>query len=491
MTGVRNAFVWATGGRYFVMAINLVATLVIARLLAPAEYGVSVLGAAIFGIAEAVRALSGGAYLIQQKDLTQDNIRTSFTINLIVTGLVIAALFLLAGPLTRAFDTPDVARYLQVSMFGYLAGPFVYPMSALMSRRMAFRQIAIVTVATAAVNAACGVGLGLAGFGYMSLAWASAISGVFGMILYLGIWRDWSIFRPLLREWRSVIAFGAYDGATAVLSQLGESLPFLIFGRLLNAEAVGLVQRTMVLCLFPERVILAGVGAVALPAFSRQMRDGGSLKHDYLRAIELITAAQWPALLLLIALAHPIVATVLGHRWMEVAPLVEILAAALLFSFPVTLTYPVLVAVGAIRLMPPVVVAQVAVSFAFLALAARGGLHAAALSALVIVPLNGLLSLLLVQHFVGFGWTAFAAALWRSTLAAALSAAGPGFVALAAGGPADISLAGAVVAGVLAGVGWIAGLWVTRHPLLHEMLRALAAVRRSRTAARLRRQFGR
>jgi O-antigen/teichoic acid export membrane protein len=247
----------------------------------------------------------------------------------------------------------------------------------------------------------------------------------------------------------------------------------------------------MVLCLFPERVILAGVGAVALPAFSKQVRDGGSLRHNYLRAIALIAAAQWPALLLLITLAHPIVATVLGHRWMEVAPLVQILAAALLFSFPVSLTYPALVAVGAIRVMPPMVAAQAAVSFAFLAFAARAGLHAAALSALVIVPCNGLLALLLVRHFVGFGWTAFAAALGRSALAAAASVAGPGLVALTAGSLADISVPAAMVAAVLAGVGWGVGLWATRHPLLAEMLRALRAVRRSRTVANLLRRFGR
>src|SRR5277367_4707112 len=85
MTGVRRAFLWASFGRYLVTAINLVSTLIISRLLAPGEYGISVLGSAVFAVAEAIRAIGGGAYLIQQKELAPENIRTSFTVSLIVT----------------------------------------------------------------------------------------------------------------------------------------------------------------------------------------------------------------------------------------------------------------------------------------------------------------------------------------------------------------------------------------------------------------------
>jgi O-antigen/teichoic acid export membrane protein len=76
------------------MAINLAATLFMARLLAPADYGVAVLGGSVLALAEAIRALGGGAYLVQQKDLTPAQIRTNFTISLIATAILIATLAL-------------------------------------------------------------------------------------------------------------------------------------------------------------------------------------------------------------------------------------------------------------------------------------------------------------------------------------------------------------------------------------------------------------
>ena len=263
-----------------------------------------------------------------------------------------------------------------MASLGFLAGPISYQISALMSRSLAFGRIAFITAVTAAVNAGAGIGLALLGWGYMSLAWAAAISALAAMGLYLRFWRDWSIFRPGLREWRSVIGFSVHDSAYGILSQIGEAVPYLIIGRALDAGSVGLCQRAVLLAFFPERVILAGVGAVALPAFSQQVRDGQAPKASYLKVLGLITAAQWPALVTLILLAEPIVRVLLGPQWQGVVPVLQILAGALLFSFPIALHYPTLVALGAIRIVPVTILAQAVVTIGVLAFAAPSGLEA-------------------------------------------------------------------------------------------------------------------
>jgi O-antigen/teichoic acid export membrane protein len=116
----------------------------------------------------------------------------------------------------------------------------------------------------------------LQGFGYLGLAWATVISGATWTLLGLCVRRDFSVYRPSLAEWRSVLAFGAYGSATAVLYRSSESLFNLILSKMLDARAVGLFQRAVMLSQFPEKVILAGVGTVALPAFSDHARQGGA-----------------------------------------------------------------------------------------------------------------------------------------------------------------------------------------------------------------------
>jgi O-antigen/teichoic acid export membrane protein len=475
MSGVRRAFIWASVGQYVLFPVNLTSTLIIARLIDPSEFGVSVLGAALIGIAEAVREIGGGTYLIQKKSLDVESVPTTFTVSVIATFVIAASLTLLAGPIARYLHTPGLQQYLDAAILGYMTGPFVYPTMALISRELAFGVLGFITAMTALTNALVGIMLASFGFGYMSLAWASVVSAFVGTGVCLAFSRDVSVFRFSLQEWRDVVRFGLYSSTTAVCFRVGEALPYLIFGRFLNAEAVGFAQRAVLLSLFPERVILAGVGAVALPVFSKYAGTGQSLKEIYLRSIEFITAVQWPALVMLALLAHPIVLTVLGARWGEVVPLVQILSGSLLFSFPIILQYPTLVAVGALKFMPPLIVVQSIGTLAAVSFAGPFGLRPAAATMFLVVPFNAILSLLLLRRYLGFQWIELAAALRKSAFAVVATAIGPVTVVACSGWRTDLTLGAAVVAAFLSGPGWLLGLWLSRHPLLTDMLRAYEA----------------
>ena len=472
MTGIRRALLWTSAGRYLVTATNLVTIAIMARLLTPGEYGLSVLGTAALGIAEAVRGLAGGNYLIQEKQLTLEKIRTTITVSLLVTWVMAATLILFAGPAARYYDAPNLDRYLWVSALCYIVNPFAYPIYALMSREMAFGTLAFINVMTTLLNGVAAVVLATFGFSYMSLAWANVISATAGMLLCFHFRPHLLIYRPSLNDWRGVLAFGVYESATAVLSQMSESLYYMIVGRMLNANAVGLSQRTMMVCQFPERVILSSVGVIALPAFSNHARQGRDLKDCYLSAIEHITVVQWPSLILLVLLAHPIVSTLLGRQWMDAVPLVQTVAGALLFYFPIGLTYPIIVAAGGVRHMPWLALIQSIVTITVLSIAVRHGLQAAASSTFLTVPFNVSLSVLLVRFHVPFRWDELAAAMRKSFTVSVLCAIGPLVIVIGFGCHVDLSMGSAIFVVILSAIGWIGGGWLTRHPLLNELLAA-------------------
>jgi len=486
MAGFKRAFLWASAGRYLVTVIGLATTVIMARLLSPGEYGLSVLGTTVILVAEGIRSLAGGSYLVQTEELSSDQIRTSCTISLIVTLVMMSTLALLARPIAAYYANPVLERYLQVIGISYLMGPFSYPIMSLMTREMAFERLALIGVVTAVVNGIMSIVLAKLNFSAMSYAWASVGSAVSGVLLSLFFYPNLSIFRPLLREWRSVLGFGVFDSATTVLHRLTENLFYLILGRLLSVEAVGLWQRAFLLAGFPERVILAGFGAVALPAFSERVRQGQALKESYLRAIEYITAVEWPPLMLLVFLARPIVEIVLGQQWLAVAPLLQIFAGAFLLNFPLALEYPTLVAAGAIRYLPAIGLAQATVFTGLWWLGtASCGLYGGAVSMLVIVPVNIFISLLVVRSQVPFSCGELAGAMQKSIVLLGLSAAGPIIILISSGWRADVSIQTAVVAVILCAIGWIYGLRLTRHPLAQDVFGALDALRSNSIATRV------
>jgi O-antigen/teichoic acid export membrane protein len=340
------------------------------------------------------------------------------SVSLIVTLVMASTLAFLARPIAAYYATPGLERYLQVIGISYLMGPFSLPIIALMTREMAFERLALIGAVTTVVSGTIGIVLASLGFSTMSYAWASVGSAAASVLLCFFFYPDLSIFRPLLREWRSVLGFGVFDSATAVLYRLTENLFYLILGRLLNVEALGLCQRASLRSGFPERVILAGFGAVALPAFSEKVRRGQDLKDSHLSAIEYITAIQWPALMLLVFLAHPIVEILLGRQWLDVVPILQIIAGSLLFNFQVGLEYPTLV-----RYLPAIVLTHAIVFTGLWWLGTTSyRLYGGAMSMLVIVPINVFISLLAVRSLIPFSCGELAGAIRKSTVLLGLSA---------------------------------------------------------------------
>jgi O-antigen/teichoic acid export membrane protein len=287
------------------------------------------------------------------------------------------------------------------------------------------------------------------------------------------------MFRPSLDNWHGMVRFGGYNGGTAMLYKIYDTVPYMLLGSVLSPHAAAVFSRTLMICQLPNKFILGGAVSVVLPAFSEEIRRGRSLKVPYLRSLEIITALYWPALLVLSVLADPVVRIVLGGQWQEVVPLVRIVALASLFAFSFEVNYPVMVAMGAIRDSFLRALATFPASAAILVGAIlAGGLQAAAWSMMFIIPFQAIVAIAFVRQRLGIRYADVALALWKSAVTALSSAAAPVCVLLASP-DWRLSLGQSAFAAALALAGWAGGLIATRHPLVEEMAELFSLFRRS------------
>jgi O-antigen/teichoic acid export membrane protein len=217
--------------------------------------------------------------------------------------------------------------------------------------------------------------------------------------------------------------------------------------------------------------LLAGIGAVALPEFSRRAHDKSDLRRVYFATLELSTAVYWPTLVALALLADPIVTILYGPKWRETAQILPVICIAFSFAFPATLQYPALVAAGAVRRLPGLVALQGALTFVAVVLTARFGLIAVAASLVVSMPTNVLIGGLAIRRTIGMQWLALASCLRKSALVTLLASCGPLAVIAWTGEGGRISIPAVVIAAVLTACFWAAGILLTRHPLAKELRR--------------------
>ncbi|HEX5958491.1 MAG TPA: oligosaccharide flippase family protein, partial [Hyphomicrobiaceae bacterium] len=423
------------------------------------------------------REFTSCVFLIQQKDLAREEVQGAFTLMLGMSAAIAAVLAAGAPSIAAFYAEPRLVPFLRVAAVAILLDVAAAPLMAIMRRDMQFATIAVLNIANVAVFAVVTVTLAVLGFSHMSFAWGWAAStgaqSALAICLRPSLW----VFRPVLPHWGGMLKFGVYNGLNVLLYRVYETIPTMVFGRVLSLDAVGLYNRALLVCQLPDKIVLGGAVPVILPALAAEVRAGGDLGKSYVRAVSYITAVQWPALIVLAVLAHPVVLVLLGHQWLSVVPLVQILALASLFSFTAELNYPVLVSLGAMRDLLLRALIAWPPSALVIAGASHLGLTAAALSFLVIVPFQAYVSVHFVRRHLPVRWRELAGACGQSAVVTLCSAFGPLGVVAALGFRFDMPVLAAVLAGALAAGGWLAGVWLTRHPFVQEIRLAGRLVR--------------
>ncbi|WP_210529323.1 lipopolysaccharide biosynthesis protein [Rubellimicrobium arenae] len=470
MSPLRLAVIFSLLDKYLGQVLAIGTTAVMARVLTPTETGLYLVAQAFILLAENVREFGVNTYLIQAASLKRAHIRTSFTITMLLSLVMGGAIYLGASAIAGFYGDPDLVKLLQVAAFGFVVAPFGSPIVSLLKREMDFQTLARVNVSAAVVASVLTIGLGLMGFGAVSYIWAYVGASVALAALAFRARPDPGIFRPSLIGLGQLLSFGTIATAVTLTNMAYDLLPKLVLGKVIGFDGVGLFTRALTICQLPDRFVVSGLQPVVLPAMAERARNGSDLKKAYLRGHAVMSAVQWPALLMLAILADPIVRVLLGAQWGDVPPLVRLLAVAMVALAPAFMTYPLLVSAGRIRYTLYASLLSLPPSAAILILAAPHGLTAVATSALVTSPMQMLVSLFFIRRAIGLNGRDLVRASAASLGISGATLAIPVVIVLNSPSGLDLDWSRTVAAIAGGALGWAVGLRLSKHPLGDEIL---------------------
>ena len=483
---VRRAYVMASLEQYLALLINLTVLATMARVLTPGEIGEAVTGLAIGLVAFSAREFVTPEFLIQRQAVDCEALRTSMTLQLAMSAAIAAALVLASGLLGHFYATPDLSFFLLLMALAGLGEAVALPGIALLRRNMTFGTLAGIRTAVSLVTGTTTIALGATGFGPVSFAWGAIAGAITLAILTLTVspFPLSVLLRPSLAAWREVLDFGMFKGAALVVERLHESVPQLILGRIASMTSVALYNRSNALCGIPDRIIMSAFHSMAFPALAKRVREGHDIEKTYLDVLAYLSVLYWPGVTLVCLLAPSIVGIVLGPQWAEAVPVVRLLALAAVFWLPCIVTGPLLLALGRNRDAFLASLISRCLAAGVLCTASLHGVMAMALGQFVSLPLQMLVALIFVHRCVPYSLRGLVAALVPSAVVTGFSLGGP-LLLLGVHGQREPSLAQFALSLLLAGVGWLIGLCLTRHLFLNELRIVLGAGRSQ--ADRLRR----
>ena len=392
---------------------QLVAGIVLARLLSPEEFGVFAVALVAFNIVLSVSEL-GVSLAIVRTPGDVSSIAPTVTTLAIASSAILAAICFAGSPwFASTLGAPEASGVLQVmSLAVLLAGPTAVP-AALLQR--AFRQDRkmAVDLVNFAVSTLVAIVLALRGYGAWSLAWSRVAGNAASALLLL-------VLAPArygpgfnAKQARQLLAFGLPLAGSSLLVFAILNVDYMVVGSLLGPIPLGLYLLAFNLSSWPVTAFSNVVRSVSLPGFSRLVSEPEALRSGFARSLGLLMAVTIPVCALLAALGPPLVRFVYGARWAPAASALAFLALLGVFRVALELAYDFLVAVGESRAILRLQVVWLLALAPTLWLAARIdgirgiGLGHAAVAALVVTPAylrvlrrHGILARHLAAHLV-------------------------------------------------------------------------------------------
>jgi len=310
--------------------IQTAATVILARLLTPADFGLVAMVATVTGLAQAFADLGLSEATIQREEISQDQVSSLFWVNVAV-GLGLMILTMALSPLiARFYHDGRLTKIALLSSLNFLFGGLRVQPDALLKRQMRFLALAIRDVSSYGVAVPIAIILAWQGAGYWSIVALPLL------LNFTQMWLSWLMikWRPSRPRWEtqvgSLVAFGGNVAVSYFIVTVSRSADTVLIGWYTGVGPLGLYSRAYNLLMLPVRQFIVPAGSVAIPAFSRLQEYPERFAHYYLRAVNLILWISAPIFAFLFVAARPVIVLLLGQQWQEAAPVFQLLAISAL-----------------------------------------------------------------------------------------------------------------------------------------------------------------
>jgi O-antigen/teichoic acid export membrane protein len=326
--------------------LSLVVLFVIARVLGPTDLGTVALA---LGIAQIFSIVTDTLFLdaiVQRADLTNEHLDTAFW-TCFVLGLLFALVVWFTSPLIgRLFDSPGLSPPLAVAGLNLSFSGVGSVAIAVLRRDFQFKALAMRSLYGRLLGAAIAILMVFLGFGVWSLIAQQLIQSAINSLF---VWRA-TAWRPRFlfhfRRLRELLSFGLLAVGTRVVWLSSTKLLTILVGYFLGVTAVGYLN-------VGQRVVdtlhdmLAGAAYnLVLPMFSRLQANRPAMARAYDTATEFTGLLVQPLFGGVAICAASIVPLFLGQTWISAIPVIQILAIAAMFQFPLWFADAVIIALG-------------------------------------------------------------------------------------------------------------------------------------------------
>lgn len=323
---------WTLTERVSVQAIQFVIGIILARILAPEDYGMVAMLAVFLAIAQILMDSGFGNALIRKKERTSEDLSTVFHFNMAVSLMLYAVLFFTAPLIARFYEIPELTLITRVIALSIILNATSAVQVAKFTAELRFRQQSLIAIAAVVCSGAVGIYMAVRGFGVWALV---AQTLTMAAIRSIAFWTV-STWRPALcfskASFREMFPYGSRLLASGLIHTLYTNLYTLTIGKAFSATDAGYFNRANIYGVIPNDILSQVSNKVFFPVLAKKQDDNDALLAAYGKAVKVTMCLYMPLMFGMAAMSSQLLEALVGAKWLPAAPLLMILCIGYAFA---------------------------------------------------------------------------------------------------------------------------------------------------------------
>lgn len=329
---MRGAAAIQFSSKYANIAVQLVLTAVLARLISPAEFGVASIVTVVTAFFTTFSDAGIGVAVIQFDDLTERDFGGLFCFSALL-GACLAGLFALVSiPVASFYGDASLGPLCRVASLSLFLSTLNMVPNGLMLRERRFRQVGRRLITATAASGAVAVAAALLGAGSLAVVIQSVTLSGTSLLLNLRARPLREVNRHFVMPLRRVFSYSAYQLGFNVVNYLNRSLSNLLLGKALGTAALGNYDKAYKLTTYPMMAFSSVVGSVVQPFMARHQDDLDAIFSCFIRIEKAVSLVAAPVAALFFCAPDEIVGIMYGPQWSAAVEPFRIMGVSVYFQ---------------------------------------------------------------------------------------------------------------------------------------------------------------
>ena len=324
MGSIKKGIIWTSGEKLLTQLVQFILGIIIARLITPQEYGVLGIILVFINVAQVFIDSGLGSALIYRNNLDKGDIQTTFSFNFIVSFILCVLLFIGSSFIEDFFKLEGLSSFLQIASLVLIFNSFVIVPTCILKIRQNFKAISISNFTSTLISGIIGVILAYAGYGVWALIIQLLSRSILLMILITVQCRWLPDFSFSRKSFDGLWKYSVNLLTSHSLTKFVEEGVAFIVGKALTPYSLGLFTRGIQFASLPNGVIGSVLSTVMFPTLSSYKQNETLFYQTFRKTIIMQSILIPPVYIGLAIISEPLVYLLLGEKWMDVVPVLQI-----------------------------------------------------------------------------------------------------------------------------------------------------------------------